>query len=167
MLVANNYHGPLTAALFFSSPRGTPTGGQLIVVATNADAKATRSVKFVDLATGEVARTLPPLDEEFRGNAALAVTKDGRLLAASLESKSADEPQQLKLWDVSAKSKARVLFEVPRGKYGQIDFSPDGRLLALAVGDTVKLWDAATGQEARALDVPNRLAKLYPDMANV
>ncbi|MDT7808158.1 MAG: hypothetical protein QOJ70_1971 [Acidobacteriota bacterium] len=149
----------------FGHPALTPDGGQIIVVANDTGSKTTRSVKFIDLTTGAEARRLPLPDEGFGGNTILSMTADGRLLGAALESKTGDDAQQLKLWDITAKSKGRALYEVPRGKFAQVDFSSDGRRLALASGDTVKIWDAATGQEVRSLDVPNRLSKINPDVA--
>jgi WD40 repeat protein len=151
----------------FGHPALTPDGGQMIVVATDIASKTTRSVKFIDLTTGAEARKLPLPDESRGGNMILSTSPDGRLLGASLESKAGDDSQQLKLWEITSKSKGRALYEVPRGKFAQVDFSPDGRLLALAIGDTVKVWDAATGQEVRSLVVPNRLAKINPDVAFV
>jgi WD40 repeat protein/uncharacterized caspase-like protein len=141
----------------------TPDGGQIVIAARDISGKPTTSVKFIDLATGNEARGLQLPDDARGGSTYLSMTTDGRLLGAALESKAGDGQQQLKLWDITGKSKGRVLFEVPRGKFGQIDFSPDGRLLALAVGDTVKLFDTATAQEARSIDVPNRLARINPE----
>ncbi|MDT7779260.1 MAG: hypothetical protein QOC99_1772 [Acidobacteriota bacterium] len=153
------------AGSIFGHPALTPDGAQMIVVANDTGSKTTRSVKFIDLINGTEARRLPLPDEGIGGNTILSMTADGRLLGAALESKTGDESQHLKLWDITAGSKGRALYEVPRGKFAQVDFSPDGRRLALASGNTVKIWDAATGQEMRSLDVPNRLSKINPDVA--
>ena len=142
----------------------TADGRQLIIIASDIGRNVKSSIKFIDLATGSVARTLPLPEDGGRANGnLLAQTPDGRLISAGFDLKPGDEESQIKLWDFTAKTKGRTLLTIPHGRASFADLSPDGRLLAIAVGNTVKLWDATTGSELRAFDVPNRLAQFAPD----
>ena len=77
----------------------------------------------------------------------LGFTPDGRLLLAGIVDK------RLRLWDLSGKGNERELTPTTTD-YGFIKFSRDGRLLALAEGYTVKLWDLTTLRELPALNAP-------------
>jgi WD40 repeat protein len=62
--------------------------------------------------------------------------------------------KQVKLWDVTTKANERDLGSTAQD-WSLLEFSRDGRLLAMSEGYTVKLWDVATGHELPALRAPN------------
>ena len=70
---------------------------------------------------------------------ALAFSPDGRTLAAVTSSGMAT------LWDVESRSLRRGPFEVDPLLAVGVSFSADGTMLATAGGNSVKLWDVATG----------------------
>jgi RNA polymerase sigma factor (sigma-70 family) len=115
-------------------------------------------VRLFDVATGKAVRTI-------RGHKhmaiSLAFSPDGKLLATGGYSSDAD----IRLWEVATGK------EVRRIETGAIvpvvAFSPDGKSLAAAQGDSrVVLWDVATGKELRALKGPegiNTAVAFSPD----
>jgi hypothetical protein len=83
----------------------------------------------------------------------LAVSPDGRYLASGKNKGS------VTIWDLENGSELKTLFhEVDYGAVYQLSLAwhPDGSLLAVAVGDQVKLWEITTGRVVegfRAYDV--------------
>ncbi len=104
-------------------------------------------VKFFDLSSGRELRSINIPDEDFT-SAQFSFSSDGRLLVSGIIGK------QLKLWDLTAKTKERDLGRTT-SDFTIVKFSRDGRQLALVEGYTVRRWDTATGQELPALKVPN------------
>ncbi|CAN5600555.1 hypothetical protein BH20ACI3_BH20ACI3_14060 [soil metagenome] len=121
-----------------------PDGGQLALVVSHGSRP---QVKFWDLATGRETRALDLPDKEI-DSIELTFTSDGRLLVAGIIDK------RLRLWDLSGKGDERELTPTATD-YGHIKFSGDGRMLALAEGYTVKLWDVAAMRELPPLKAPN------------
>jgi serine/threonine protein kinase/WD40 repeat protein len=94
----------------------------------------------------------------------LLVTADRRLVCFSRDGRRLAFHDDLRLgvWDVADRRGCRVLHH---GRVGNragwlgykgpecVDFSPDGRLLAAAAGDGVRLWDVAEGVEAGYLTI--------------
>ncbi|HST50919.1 MAG TPA: caspase family protein, partial [Pyrinomonadaceae bacterium] len=156
--LAHEMEGVTTAGAFFNSLALTPDGTQVLLSLMDAE-KQKVSIKFVDIATGNEARTVEsPQTPGMAGG--LTITPDGRLLSTFEE--SAGGARQFKLYDISAQ-KGHKLFDLPEGKYASASFSPDGRLLATVVGNNVRLWDTTTGGEVRTLDLPNQTSKPTPD----
>jgi WD40 repeat protein/uncharacterized caspase-like protein len=103
-------------------------------------------IKFIDLVAGRVARSIPLPDHELH-YAELTYTPDGRLLVGGIVDK------KLRVWDMSNKSEK---LQVPTLKdYSKIEFSGDGRLLALCENYTVKILEIASGREVASINVPN------------
>ena len=106
-------------------------------------------IRFVDLDTGEIKRTLSG-----HTNAVyIAVfSPDEKLLASS------SRDQTARIWDVATGKGLHTLggFRCP---VKAVAFSPDGRTLAASGNDgMLKLWDVKTGKELKSLvhrDLPN------------
>ncbi|MGI8896811.1 MAG: caspase family protein [Pyrinomonadaceae bacterium] len=133
----------------------TPDGNQLAFVVSDGGEK--HEVKFWDLATGREARAVKLPDKEI-DSIELAFTSDGRLLVSGIVDK------RLRLWDVSGKVNERELATTTTDR-GVIRFSRDGRVLALAEGFTVKLWDVATLRELPSLAAPH--SGLLPSQVSI
>jgi WD40 repeat protein len=106
-----------------------------------ASAAMDDTVKVWDLATRQVVLTLSG-----HGGAveSVAFSPHGALLA------SAGGDGQLKIWDL-ATGHETVTIKAPRPGAGRVAFSPDGKFLASTSpgDDTVRLWNAATGEPIR------------------
>jgi WD40 repeat protein/serine/threonine protein kinase len=90
----------------------------------------------------------------------LAFSADGKRLAAAsfvllpagggmLQLK-----RDFKLWDLSTRSEVTAELRGNPGQVVRLDWSPDGRFLATAAGNSVRLWDLTTGEEHCALASP-------------
>src|SRR5207237_10531328 len=129
-------------------------GSQLALMATENQRKL--AVKIYELASGRELRTIS-VPEDFTGCAqtTLAFTPDARVLAACADSDGGGASMKLKLWDLSARSKGRVLAEDTLNNFGLLSFSPGGRWLArgAALAQSVKVYDTATGTERQTFTV--------------
>jgi WD40 repeat protein len=120
----------------------TPDGNQLALIDGGTESR----VKLIDLNTGREAKEYKLPDKQID---ALHVdfTPDGHTVAAGVDDK------HLKFWDLSAKSD-RDLGPVTKD-FPQIEFSRDGKLLALSENYTVKIWDVSTQALISTIKVPN------------
>jgi RNA polymerase sigma factor (sigma-70 family) len=75
------------------------------------------------------------------GVVSVAVSADAKRMA------SAGRDGKVRLWDVPTATSTTLPGDHPR--LGGIAFSPNGRLLAFASGNTVRLWDVARGAEVQ------------------
>jgi WD40 repeat protein len=80
----------------------------------------------------------------------LALSPDGAVLATSFR---AQEGEQVILWEMSRSQKTAVI-QVPKDTWA-LAFSPDGQVLAACVGNSVMLWDAASGDEIGRIEGPD------------
>lgn len=115
--------------------------------------RAGLALEFVDTDTGKPSWRIPGPDN---GVAGIAVSADGRFLAAAVDDPSAPELRfqrqgSVRIWDIRTRKEIGPL----RGHQGVIrslDFSPDGKLLLTGGEDgTVRLWDTSTAKEVRPL----------------
>lgn len=120
----------------------SPDGNQLAQAETGGS-----KIKIVDLNSGATTRSID-LNQDQIDSLELSFTTDGRLFAAGIVKK------KLKLWDLTTKQNERELGSTVKD-YSPIRFSRNGRVVALAEGFTVRLWELASGRELPALNVPN------------
>jgi WD40 repeat protein len=117
------------------------------------------AVKIWGAASGKEVVTLPG---DSKCITSLAFDKDSRHLA------SVGLDQTVKLWDLESRKLARTFDARPDGF--QLAFSPDGKLLAAAGSETIRVWDPANGRVLHTIrgagglvvfcPVGNRLASL-------
>jgi WD40 repeat protein len=86
-----------------------------------------------DVARGRVRATL---SGHARPVSSVALARGGNLLA------SGSEDRTVKLWDLASGKVLRTLKQ--GGKVRAVAFTRDGKTLAAAVDETIKLWDVAT-----------------------
>ena len=79
------------------------------------------------------------------GANSVALSPDGRVLAAD------NGLNAIVLLDVASGSETRRLTG-HSSRVPSVAFSPDGSMLAAAGGNTIKLWDVASGHVLRSLD---------------
>jgi WD40 repeat protein len=103
------------------------------------------TIRLRDVATGKERLAL---SEHTTAVSAVAFAPDGRTLATG------DLNSVVKLWDFDTEAE-RVTFPAPEAEstaenfvegVTALAFAPDGRTLAVAVDQTVRLWDVATGR---------------------
>jgi WD40 repeat protein/uncharacterized caspase-like protein len=104
-------------------------------------------LKVLEVSSGHELRSLN-LPEEDLAFAQISLTADGRVLLG------ANVDKQLKLWDLTTKSAKRDLAPTT-AEFAPVQFSHDGRQLALVEGYNVRRWDTSTGQELPVLKIPN------------
>src|SRR5712692_2704813 len=111
--------------------------GKTLVVA-GGDAK----IRFLDMATGEVQRTLTGHTNVIYRS---IFNSDEKLIASSSRDRTA------RTWDVASGQELRQ-FGGFRCSVKAVAFSPDGQLLAASGNDgMLKIWDMRTGKELKSL----------------
>ncbi|HSE25215.1 MAG TPA: hypothetical protein VLB68_26375, partial [Pyrinomonadaceae bacterium] len=120
----------------------TPDGNQLALI----DGGIEPRVKLMDLNTGREAKQYKLPDKQIDA-LHVAFTPDGHTVAAGVDDK------HLKFWDLTSKGD-RDLGPVTKD-FPQIEFSHDGKLLALSENYTVKIWDVSTQSLISTIKVPN------------
>jgi WD40 repeat protein len=85
---------------------------------------------------------------------ALAVSPDGARVAG-VRTLPNGGPAGIQLWSLPSRTRSGGLLEGSEGA-GDIAFSPDGRLIAGALGDRVRLWDVANGDRVADLNLDTR-----------
>ncbi len=119
-------------------------GTQLALLVTDAGES---EIKFIELASGRETRSVKLQDDDLQV-VDLAFTSDGHLLVAGINDK------RVKLWDITSNAKERDLGTVAQN-LSFLKFSRGGRLLALAEGYAIKVYEVATNRELPALKAPN------------
>lgn len=119
------------------------SGSALPAPATLWDARrVTRHMEFTEL-TGGFGRTGAILPVVF--------SRDGKFLAT----------REGEVWEIESKRKIVSLRILPGDAVSNLDFSPDGRLIAGASGDgkaTVRLWELPSGKQRGTLNAIERSA---------
>jgi RNA polymerase sigma factor (sigma-70 family) len=113
--------------------------GRMLAVA------GTRHIILWDVATGQKRRTI----EETHGSVRLLFSADGKLLAQA-------SYRAVRLWDVTTgKQEAVLQFDEEDNKRFMnynVAFAPDGKWVAVDIGDGVVLWNRATRKEVKRLE---------------
>ncbi len=115
-------------------------------------------------ATGDALPGLDVTEKDERGDA--VVLSPNRSLIAAGAWKAYQQPLEgVRVDDVAVFERAtgRLVRELPRGPAGCFDFSPDGRLLAVARADGLHVWDLATGKEVLFHKAHDSFGRLSPD----
>src|SRR5579884_991566 len=88
----------------------------------------------------------------------IALRPDGKMVATLIGAPISGKRQaEVKLWDM-ASSKEVAAFDFPTHDLQASTFSPDGRFLAAAGGDSVVVWDV---KARKPLRVKERIASIY------
>ena len=105
----------------------SPDGQLFVGVQAEYDCSQMRTgINIIDVSTGQKIKSFP-------GTSA-ALSPDGKILAIS------EHGQTLKLIDLSSGISIATL----PGRISNFTFSPDGNILAVSDGDTIKLWQEST-----------------------
>jgi WD40 repeat protein len=93
---------------------------------------------------------------DYNGGCALAITPDGKHLAALGAISAHEEVQLVHVWDVTAGDKLTPFLDARLGGF-YVGFSPDSRIIACA-GDGLQLWSLATRERLRVIRSPGSWA---------
>jgi len=111
------------------------------------------SVRLSEAATGRLRGKSLKLEHEVR---ALAVSEDAKYLAVG------DDANTVRVWRVETGDLIGQPIKAAEKEteVAAVTFSPDGRRLATAAGDTVQIWDAAAGTPLAAMKHGDRVNDL-------
>jgi RNA polymerase sigma factor (sigma-70 family) len=116
-----------------------------------------------DSRTGRLCRVLKPQERTYSSVNAIALSRDGTLLAAALGDEGKES--SVHLWDVLTGKRVAALAG-HRGKVTSLAFAPDSHRLASASTDTtVLIWDVAGLTADRAAQSEKALAHLWDDLS--
>jgi WD40 repeat protein len=121
-----------------------------------------RTVRAWDAATGKETKTISGLPVAVGG---LALSVDGKLLAAACGDEKGTGPGAVRVYDLTAGKEKKVLAGHARAVLA-VAFAPNGKALAsLGADGVLKVWDVATLAERRTLttSAPTRALAFSPD----
>lgn len=135
---------------------GYPGGVRSVAFSPDGEtlASAGDAVKLWNVATGREVRTLQgPPDFIF----SVAFSPDGKTLGSA-----GGKDQRLSLWNVATGELIRTVDTLTLF----LAFSPDGKVLASGDGKVVKLWDCASGQQAKNLEGHGKWVLVFASSAD-
>lgn len=105
-----------------------------------------------DVASGAVKQRIRPPSAEYYYLGGMAISPDGKNVLTEGNSKAG---RFLSVWDVATGTETHRMAGSFPNNLQQVGYSPDGRLIAAAIGRTfdIKMWEAASGKELRVLTV--------------
>jgi WD40 repeat protein len=126
-------------------------------------ASATQEVRVWDIKSGKEIVQLKG-DQLGRGIGALALSSDGTRLAAIVRPSNFNKPLEVKIWDAATGKELHTLAGESQGGTTRLAFSPDGKRLAAAFGNALKLWDVTKNEVTASAKVSNvQLLSFSPD----
>ncbi len=142
--------------------------GRLMRVAVSADGRllatgsfAGEKIKIWEMATGALTGEMANFDDL----ASLALSNDGRLLAASGIPSGQSKDCTVELWDIAKSTSLAVLAKKPVEQFypGSLRFSPDGKHLAAGIQNkshSIMIWDVATHKLLKTIPHPGDIAAI-------
>jgi RNA polymerase sigma factor (sigma-70 family) len=132
-------------------------GGPIEATPLSADGKRLATgaddgvIRLWDVETGKLLRRWDGLGAMIMGWS-VALSPNGKMLAAAARSDGAGGPEQVFLWDAATGKELRRMDGKLSSPCSRLAFSPDGKTLAAGEWDRgiVYTWDAATGKEIKA-----------------
>ncbi len=134
--------------------------GRLVTLTPNDASPAPRNFQVWDLASGRRLQAMPAdLNTVERATLPVAVSPDRRLLAFPLRV----DDDRIEVWDIPQARRITTLELGRRVGLLALAFSPDGRQLAVALGQgpPIAIWDLATARRIRSLDRPQPVQQLH------
>ena len=134
--------GPFVSALLFSRD------GKILAAASQD-----LPVRLYETATGAELHKLPFADTSGRSRILhhwpMAFSPDGKRFVAT------DGVKTVKIWDVASGKEQANLNISTKGNIATLEYSPDGKMLAVKAEHTLVLWDVATQKPLRQWSVPS------------
>ena len=142
--------------------------GRLMKVSVSADGRLLATgafskdkVKIWDMATGRLIGEMAIFDEL----ASLALSSDGKLLAASGVNSGKTRDCAVELWDIAKGTRIAVLAKKPVEQFypGYLRFSPDGRHLAAGIQNrlhSIMIWDVTTNKLLKTIPHPGDIGAI-------
>jgi WD40 repeat protein/HEAT repeat protein len=151
-----------------AEPHAQETSIDALLFTPDASLLATTGDKTLTLLDAATGRTVTTLEGAFHGNTRLALGLNGLLVRATtgMPYVSNREPPRvidgvIELWDVAGRKRVRTV-DAGKGLCRAIAVSPDGKLLAAAVGESVVLVGLDSG-EHRSLPTTASSLTFSPD----
>lgn len=111
----------------------TPDGKQVLGAFSN------QAIPVWDAKTGKITRRFQLPANQYMYN--VAVSANGRFAAAVMQ-----HDGSLRVWGIASGEELRTLDTTRLNPYAMA-FSPDGRMLGAVVGQSLRIWDLATGKD--------------------
>ena len=148
---------------FSNRPVFSPDAKQFAMV-TAYERNKKQSLLIVDIESAKVVRTLCDYEGVLREPERFFYSPDGKQLVAQRPKWDADGRQCefIQRWDVAT---GKELPAIELTGCGYAEFSPDGRILAIACGKVLRLHDAGSTQEIRRFPITTH-ADEYGRMGN-
>jgi hypothetical protein len=138
-----NFHRPLDFEDLGAAAVSADGGWAAYAKGADGRSSGKSSIFTVDLSSAFL--TEVKLGDASEGVSALALDPSGTALVVALEKKAW-------LWDLKTRKKIAALdLDLRRERVWRVLFSPDGKLVAVATSNGVRLFDAATGKFVRSL----------------
>lgn len=113
-----------------------------------ATASYDRTARLWDVVTGETVRIFTGQSDKIE---CVTFSPDGKYILTT-------GPGEGRVWDVATGETVHLITDDPQYVFFRARYSPDGKYFAIAIQDkTVRLYDAATGEQVRVFEHPDRV----------